>query len=385
MSSLNDIFSIQVFFIVLRETLELAIILSVLLAYVDQTVNKPQKSNGDYDSLHQDPGPYPGKEMLLLKKESRRLKFSIWAGGILGIVVCCIVGAIILLLFYVVGSDLWSITEHYWEGFFSILASVIISVMGIKILRVTKMQKKWKQKLGMAMGDLQLRVPHAAGKKKNAIFFLPFVTTLREGLEAIVFVGGIGINEDTTVVSIINAALSAIAIGTAVGVAMYRTGHTLSIQVFLVVSACFLYLVAAGLFSKGVWSLELQHFINSCGGQDVSESGDGPGSYDVYRSAWHVNCCNGERAEDGMFWMIFTAILGWTNSATFGSVISYNIYWMAIVSIFASLTYEERFGCLPFFPLSWQKSRIEKRLRSENPYEPRGSMDSLNSRTELTN
>lgn len=34
-------------------------------------------------------------------------------------------------------------------------------------------------------------------------------------------------------------------------------------QIFLIVSTCFLYLVAAGLFSKGVWSLEI-NAVRSC-------------------------------------------------------------------------------------------------------------------------
>ncbi|KAM9893354.1 hypothetical protein OXX79_009394, partial [Metschnikowia pulcherrima] len=176
----------------------------------------------------------------------------------------------------------------------------------------------------------------AAWTERNAMFILPFVTTLREGLEAIVFVGGIGINENTSVWSIINAAIVAMAIGSAVGIALYRSGNTLSLQVFLIVSTCFLYLVAAGLFSKGIWNFELQRFIDMCGGMDVSETGHGPGSYDIRTSVWHVNCCNGEMAEDGVFWMLFTAVFGWTNSATYGSVFGYILYWFAVVLVFNS-------------------------------------------------
>lgn len=41
-----------------------------------------------------------------------------------------------------------------------------------------------------------------------------------------------------------------------------RGGNFASIQIFLVVSTCFLYLVAAGLFSKAVWLLEMDK-VNS--------------------------------------------------------------------------------------------------------------------------
>lgn len=381
MFSFNDYFSIQVFFIVLRETLELAIIISVLLAFVDQAANDKHKKSGDYKSIP-DEG-FETDEHQRWEDECLRLKFNIWAGGIAGFAVCLLVGSAILVVFYQVGQDLWAITEHYWEGVFSIVASVTISFMGVKILRVTKMQKKWRHKLGSAMNNLQSGVSNVAWKERYALFLLPFVTTLREGLEAIVFVGGIGINENTSIASIINAALLGIAIGSGVGIVMFRTGHTLSIQLFLVISTCFLYLVAAGLFAKGVWNLELQRFILKCGGLDVSETGDGPGSYDINQSVWHVNCCNGERAEDGVWWMLFTAVLGWTNSATYGSVISYNLYWLFIISMFTALIYEERFGQLPLVPAAWQKRRIAKRLLLDDNLSPRNSVDSINSRTEL--
>lgn len=373
---LKDYFSIQVFFIVLRETLELAIIISVLIAFVDQASTKT--TTGDYRSIPQNP---QDSNAAFLNNESQRLKLKIWIGGILGLFVCLIVGSIILIIFYAVGNDLWSLTEHYWEGVFSIVASVIISVMGVKILRVTKMQKKWRRKLGAAMEDIRSGPSDSAWKDRNALFILPFVTTLREGLEAIVFVGGIGIDENTSVVSIVNSAVFAMTIGFCIGLIMYRTGHTLSIQLFLITSTCFLYLVAAGLFSKGVWNLELQQFINKCGGTDVSETGDGPGSYDIFRSVWHVNCCNGERAEDGVFWMLFTAVFGWTNSATYGSVLSYNLYWLTVISMFGALTYEEHTGRLPFIPLSLQKSRVKKWQHSGS--QARESMESIDSRTNL--
>ena len=63
------------------------------------------------------------------------------------------------------------------------------------------------------------------------------------------------------------------------------------IQIFLIISTCFLYLVAAGLFSRGVWDIEMYKFGKLVGG-DVAETGSGPGSYDIRQSVWHVNVSN---------------------------------------------------------------------------------------------
>lgn len=60
------------------------------------------------------------------------------------------------------------------------------------------------------------------------------------------------------------------------------------LQIFLVVSTCFLYLVAAGLFARSVWYFEQGHW-HAVVGADVGEAGSGPGSYDIDRSVWHVN------------------------------------------------------------------------------------------------
>lgn len=415
MATLDDYFSIQTFLIVLRETLESAIIISVLLSFVHQTFctddGKAQnRSEGQYqaiplNSISCSEEAEPSEAKLVDRKLGRILKFQIWFGGLLGLAVCLFIGAIILVVFYKVGSDLWAIAEHYWEGTFSILASIIISVMGIQILRVSKMQQKWKVKLGRL---LQLSrhfnplISNSSRKpegrwlhklelltEKYNMVILPFVTTLREGLEAIVFIGGIGVNEDTSIWAIINAAVIAVIVGTLIGCILYRSGNTLSLQWFLITSTCFLYLVAAGLFSKGVWNFELQHFINQCGGMDVSETGHGPGSYDIKKSVWHVNCCNGELQDDGAFWMLLTAILGWTNSATYGSVISYILYWIVVTIAFTSLTYEEKHGYLPIIPIRWQLNRIKKRKSLYTPIADqegnnnRVSIDSINSETPL--
>lgn len=419
-TSFEEYFSIQTFLIVFRETLESAIIISVLLSFVHQTFNgNTKKSNRDtrnqtYDSVESSSSLIPSQsdDLAFEKNDAklcRYLQLQIWIGGLLGLLVCLIIGAIILGIFYIIGSDLWTVAEHYWEGTFSIIASIIISVMGIKILRVNKMQEKWKLKLGKILqssgylnNSSNQQSFDKAGRtwanrielwsEKYNMFILPFVTTLREGLEAIAVIGGIGINENTSVMALVNAAMLAIILGILVGVLLYRYGNTLSLKMFLITSTCFLYLVAAGLFSKGVWNFELQRFIDKCGGLDVSETGHGPGSYDIAISVWHVNCCNGEMQEDGVFWMVFTAILGWTNSATIGSVVSYNVYWIVIILVFGSLIYEEKNGFLPLIPISWQLKRIQKR---QNLYQPlnapeigvheevRESIDTLNSETPL--
>ena len=70
------------------------------------------------------------------------------------------------------------------------------------------------------------------------------------------------------------------------------------------------------------------------------------GSYDIRSSVWHVNCCNPE-VNGGGGWGIFNALLGWQNSATYGSVIGYNMYWITVMVGFVTLRFKEKNGRWP--------------------------------------
>lgn len=104
--------------------------------------------------------------------------------------------------FYGLENNAFTGTEDLWEGIFGIIAAVIITAMGAVLLRVAKLQDKWRVKLARALqakdqrGFGKGRIKHIA--EKYAMFILPFVTVLREGLEAVVFVGGVGLGSPAT-------------------------------------------------------------------------------------------------------------------------------------------------------------------------------------------
>jgi hypothetical protein len=54
-----------------------------------------------------------------------------------------------------------------------------------------------------------------------------------------------------------------------------------------------------------------------------------------------VNCCNPEDRSNGG-WGIFNAILGWQNSATVGSVVSYCVYWIFVTLALIIMRIDER-------------------------------------------
>jgi high-affinity iron transporter len=60
-----------------------------------------------------------------------------------------------------------------------------------------------------------------------------------------------------------------------------------------------------------------------------------------------IQCCSPE-INGGGGWGIFNALFGWTNSSTYGSVISYDLYWVFVMLGFMSMRYKETRGHWPF-------------------------------------
>ncbi|KAM9903075.1 hypothetical protein OXX69_008067 [Metschnikowia pulcherrima] len=318
-----DVFNVQIFFVVLRESLEAIVVVSVLLAFLKQGLG------GATD----DPVVY------------KRLRKQVWLGAILGLVLCLCIGCAFIAVFYTLKNDIWSASEDLWEGIFCLIATIMITFMGLAMLRINKMREKWRVKLAQALvkskdGNKRFGIGHYT--KKYAMFVLPFITVLREGLEAVVFVGGVGLNSPASSFPI--PVITGLIAGILVGVVMYYSGANFSLQIFLIVSTCILYLISAGLFSRAVWGFE-QYIYNNQTGGDAAEGGSGPGTYNIKLSVWHVNCCNPE-IDSG--WDVFNSLLGWQNSATYGSVISYNMYWLFIIVTVLLMGYEEKHGHLPF-------------------------------------
>ncbi|KAK9482829.1 iron permease FTR1 family-domain-containing protein [Lipomyces starkeyi] len=299
----SEFFDVSVFFILFRETLEASIIISVLLAFLKQGVGSADEDLTVYFKLVR----------------------QVWFGALLGFSICLVLGGICVAAWYHLGKDVWSASEDIWEGVFCIVAGFIISYMGLAMLRLNKMKGKWRHKIADALAETDGRSTIGSFSSKYAMAILPFVTVLRESIEAIVFIGGVTLSASPTSVPL--SVLAGILSGSALGYFIYQGGNHMRIQVFLIFSTCFLYLVAASLMSRGVWYFENYQWSQLVG-SDVAEVGSGPGSYDIRKSVWHVNCCN--PLFDGG-WMIFNALLGWQNSATYGSVLMYNFYWIAVI------------------------------------------------------
>lgn len=75
-----------------------------------------------------------------------------------------------------------------------------------------------------------------------------------------------------------------------------------------------------------------------------------------------TQCCSPD-LNGGGGWGVFQAILGWNNTATYGSVISYCLYWVAVIAGFIAMRYKEVKG---HWPLMKAKAPTASKIRSNS-------------------
>ncbi|KAG0327163.1 high-affinity iron permease [Dissophora globulifera] len=241
------------------------------------------------------------------------------------------------------GSNLWASSEGIWVGCFSFVAVIMITVMGLAMLRTTQIQEKWKVKLSKAMDDETQR-GLGNSSRRYALFVLPLVTVLREGLEAIVFIGGVTFTESAKAIP---AAVIAGAIcGLLIGYILYRGGNKMNLHKFFTASTCLLLLLAAGLVSKGVAAFESYVWTKATHAQS-----DDSGTYDPRINVWALSCCDPNDNNAG-FAQLMNALFGWSNVASIGSIVCYIIYWLAVC------------GALIYMKLKRRRAAVQKALES---------------------
>ncbi|KAF9433688.1 hypothetical protein BGZ76_009106 [Entomortierella beljakovae] len=289
----GEYFSIPIFFIIFRETVEAAIIVSVLLTFLSQVLTE--------DAAIQ-----------------KRLSRQVWAGTFLGLFLSLAIGAGFIVVWNLYATNLWAASEGIWVGCFSLVAVLMITAMGLAMLRSNQMQEKWKVKLAKAMDN-----EHAKGlgnqSRRYALFILPLITVLREGLEAVVFIGGVTFTEEPEAIPL--AVVVGLVLGWLVGFAIYRGGNHMRLQQFFVGSTCLLLLIAAGLVAKGIAAFESDRWNRLTDAQ-----GDDAGYYDPRVNLWALKCCD-PKQPDSEWWGVANALVGWSNIASYWTVGSYILYW----------------------------------------------------------
>ncbi|AAW41815.1 hypothetical protein CNBB3800 [Cryptococcus deneoformans B-3501A] len=318
----------------------------------------------------------------------KKMRVQIWSGAILGGSVAIAIGTVFLYVFYTYTRDLWQDAENLWEGGFCLLAAVLILVMSLAFLRLPHAQTKWRLKLLSAYQSQSNDVesdsrpgspdgrPHdnslghpsqvttnprrrRANRASAILFGLPFITVLREGLEGIVFLGGIGLSESPS--SVIGGGICGLFAGALCAYLLFSSTTPLSVHTFTTFSSLLLFLIGAGLASRSAYALERQYFINHVGAA-AAESGNGPGSYRVKGNIWHLTWWDPEPGSGDNWAQVAQAVLGWNNTGTWWTISTYMFYWLLITFTLIYMKWAEG-RCAIFGVLSSRGKELERSRR----------------------
>jgi high-affinity iron transporter len=202
------------FLITLREGIEAALIVSILLAYLRQL------GRSDRAGL-------------------------VWWGTGAAITVSIAVGAVI----FAIEGEFEGTAEELFEGLVTLTAVGVLTWMIF-----------WMRRQGARIkSELHERVDTALIAGGSAIAFLAFVAVLREGIETALFIfaaaKGTAVTSGGVVEQLVGAAIG-LAIATVLGVLLYRGGIKMNLRDFFRVTGGLLIVVAAGLFAFSIHELQ---------------------------------------------------------------------------------------------------------------------------------
>lgn len=212
--------------VTLREGLEAALIISILLAYLRQL----ERNDG-----------------------SRR----VWLGAGTAIAVSLVVGWVI----FTAGAEFEGRAEEIFEGLVSLVAVIVLTWMIFFMRRAGSKMRS----------ELQERVDSALAGGGVALGLLAFTVVLREGIETALFLFGTDRVTGGSKASTVIGGLIGLAIAITLGYLIYQGGVHMNLRIFFKVTGGLLLVVAAGLLAFSVHELQEAHLL----------PGDGAKAYDV--------------------------------------------------------------------------------------------------------
>lgn len=200
--------------IALREGIEAALIVSIILAYLRQV------QAGDRAHL-------------------------VWWGTLSAVALSIVLGTVI----FAVGAEFEGTAEQVFEGV------VTLSAVGVLTWMIF-----WMRRQGARVKtELQERVDTALVAGGFALAALAFVAVLREGVETALFIfaaaKGTAVDEGGIAAQLVGAALG-LAVALVLGLLLYRGGIRMNLRSFFRVTGTILVVVAAGLFAYGLHELQ---------------------------------------------------------------------------------------------------------------------------------
>jgi high-affinity iron transporter len=201
---------IPVFLLTLREGVEAALIIGIILAYLNRTGRSGHAG-------------------------------AVWKGLIAALVAVAAVGALIIQMV----GELEKNTMRLFEGLACLLAAVILTYVIV-----------WMHRHAKGMGaELRDKVDGAIdGQTAGALGGIVFVTVGREGLETLLMMPGM--SRDSSFMDVVIGSTLGLGLAVFLGVMLFRGSIKLDLAKFFRVSGLLLIFFAAGLVAYGIHELQ---------------------------------------------------------------------------------------------------------------------------------
>lgn len=196
--------------ITLRETLEASLMVGIMLACLERLSHE-------------------------------KYKIAVWLGVAVGIamsIVCAVV-------FHIAFGGFEGRAEQIYEGVTMLVGAGLITWMILWMLRQRRLIRKHIENQVQA---------HVARQYVWGLFWLACVSTLREGVETVIFLQAAALHVGTSVGQIVGAVVG-IGSAIALSVLLFRGMTKISLRIFFSVSGVLLIIFAAGLVAHGVHEL----------------------------------------------------------------------------------------------------------------------------------
>jgi high-affinity iron transporter len=260
------------FLIMLREGLEGALIVAILLAY-------------------------------LKRLDHRRQFMAVWVGTLAGVAVALVAGTIV---FAALGR-LHGRAEAITEGVIAFSAASVLTWMIFWMSRQARFIK----------GALHAKVDAAlASGSATGLASIAFVAITREGLESALFMLGTTVGARSHVQEFIGG-LIGVAGAAIIGYLVYRGSHLVNLRWFFRVTGALIILFAAGLLATGV--------------HEFQDGGLLPSLHEHIWNVSHIALLNPDRSTLGQ---LLKGLLGWSPAPTIEMALVYLLFLIPIGTIF---------------------------------------------------
>ncbi|WP_371805973.1 FTR1 family protein [Candidatus Lokiarchaeum ossiferum] len=201
------------FLITFRETFEAALIIGIIFSY-------------------------------LRKIDQFEKRKYVFMGTFLGILFS-ILGAII---FQSILGGFEGQVEEVFEGFMMIIGATMITTMVVWLHRQSKSFKYIETTINRSLDKSQ----------SYGIFFLAFISVLREGIETVIFLSASTLSQESFSLF---GSIAGIVVAIFVGMLVYKGIISINLRAFFNITSLFLIIVAAGLLSYGIHELQEANII----------------------------------------------------------------------------------------------------------------------------